>query len=98
MKNDEKFGKLGLWQDKNAIAPWECRKLKKSSSKIDKPKRNFLKKIYFKIWSLTILFTPTQHWIGKRKVINHYQDVPYRILEKQYTYKNGQKSDAPYQL
>ena len=32
--------------------------------------------------------------IGKDKVINHHQDVPYRILEKQYTYKDGQESDA----
>lgn len=38
---------------------------------------------------------PTLHWIGKDKVINHHQDVPYRILEKQYTYKDGQESDAP---
>lgn len=37
---------------------------------------------------------PTLHWIGKDKVINHHQDVPYRILEKQYTYKDGQESDA----
>lgn len=38
---------------------------------------------------------PTLHWIGKDKVINHHQDVPYRILEKQYTYKDGQESGAP---
>lgn len=38
---------------------------------------------------------PTLHWIGKDKVINHHQDVPYRILEKQYTYKDGKESDAP---
>lgn len=38
---------------------------------------------------------PTLHWIGKDKVINHHQDVPYRILEKQYTYKDGQESVAP---
>ena len=29
---------------------------------------------------------PTLDWIGKDKVINHHQDVPYRVLEKQYTY------------
>lgn len=29
---------------------------------------------------------PTLNWIGKDKVINHHLDVPYRILEKQYTY------------
>ncbi|NML70799.1 site-specific DNA-methyltransferase [Chryseobacterium sp. RP-3-3] len=28
---------------------------------------------------------PSLHWIGKEKVINHHQEVPYRILEKQYT-------------
>jgi len=32
---------------------------------------------------------PTLNWIGKEKVINHHQDVPYRILEHQYTYENG---------
>lgn len=29
---------------------------------------------------------PTLHWIGKEKVINHHQDVPFRVLEEQYTY------------
>ena len=38
---------------------------------------------------------PTLNWIGKDKVINHHQHVPYKILEKQYTYKDGQESDAP---
>lgn len=32
---------------------------------------------------------PTLDWIGKDKVINHHQDVPYRVLEKQYTYNVG---------
>ncbi|RUA35203.1 MAG: site-specific DNA-methyltransferase, partial [Bacteroidetes bacterium] len=27
--------------------------------------------------------------IGKEKVINHHQDVPYKILEPQYTFSNG---------
>jgi len=35
---------------------------------------------------------PTLNWIGKEKVINHHQDVPYRILEKQYTYANGKET------
>lgn len=35
---------------------------------------------------------PTLHWIGKEKVINHHQEVPYKILEKQYTYANGTES------
>jgi adenine-specific DNA-methyltransferase len=29
---------------------------------------------------------PTLEWIGKDKVVNHHQEVPYRVLEKQYTY------------
>ena len=29
---------------------------------------------------------PTLEWIGKEKVINHHQDVPFRLLEKKYTY------------
>ncbi|CAM3398749.1 site-specific DNA-methyltransferase (adenine-specific) [Flavobacterium longum] len=35
---------------------------------------------------------PTLHWIGKEKVINHHQDVPYRILDKQYTFNNDEGS------
>jgi adenine-specific DNA-methyltransferase len=35
---------------------------------------------------------PTLNWIGKEKVINHHQDVPYKILEKQYTFVNGKES------
>lgn len=27
---------------------------------------------------------PTLHWIGKEKVINHHQEVPYRVLEHRY--------------
>lgn len=29
---------------------------------------------------------PILNWIGKEKVINHHQQVPYRVLEPQYTY------------
>ncbi len=29
---------------------------------------------------------PTLHWIGKEKVVNHHQDVPYKILEHQYSF------------
>jgi len=38
---------------------------------------------------------PTLHWIGKEKVINHHQDVPYRVLEHKYgfTAESGQQSD-----
>lgn len=32
---------------------------------------------------------PTLDWIGKNKVINHHLDVPFKVLEKQYTYKDG---------
>lgn len=35
---------------------------------------------------------PTLHWIGKDKVINHHQYVPFRILEKQYTFSNGEET------
>ena len=35
---------------------------------------------------------PTLEWIGKDKVINHHQHVPYRVLEEKYTY-NTEKSD-----
>lgn len=35
---------------------------------------------------------PTLNWIGKEKVINHHQDVPYKILEPQYTFSNGKES------
>ena len=34
---------------------------------------------------------PTLDWIGKDKVINHHQDVHFRVLERQYSYDaNGQ--------
>lgn len=29
---------------------------------------------------------PSLHWIWKDKVVNHHLEVPYRILEKQYTF------------
>ena len=35
---------------------------------------------------------PTLEWIGKSKVINHHQDVPFRVLERKYSFdENGQK-------
>ncbi|MFD2552392.1 site-specific DNA-methyltransferase [Bizionia sediminis] len=37
---------------------------------------------------------PTLNWIGKEKVINHHQDVPYKTLEPQYTFTNGKVSKA----
>ncbi|MBQ4377462.1 MAG: site-specific DNA-methyltransferase, partial [Bacteroidales bacterium] len=29
---------------------------------------------------------PTLHWIGKEKVLTHHHDVPYRVLDRQYTF------------
>lgn len=29
---------------------------------------------------------PTLNWIGKDKVVTHHQDVPFRVLEKKYTF------------
>ena len=29
---------------------------------------------------------PTLNWIGKDKVVTHHQDVPFRVLNKQYTF------------
>lgn len=29
---------------------------------------------------------PTLDWIGKNKVINHHQEVPFRVLERRYSY------------
>ncbi|XWW48531.1 site-specific DNA-methyltransferase (plasmid) [Fibrella sp. USSR17] len=34
---------------------------------------------------------PSLHWIGKEKVINHHHDVPYRVLDKQYTFSAEEK-------
>lgn len=37
---------------------------------------------------------PTLDWIGKDKVINHHQDVPYRMLERQYSFdEQGQHTE-----
>ncbi len=36
---------------------------------------------------------PTLNWIGKDKVINHHLDVPYRVLEKQYTFNADSGSE-----
>ena len=29
---------------------------------------------------------PSLEWIGKDKVVNHHQKVPFRVLERQYSY------------
>lgn len=36
---------------------------------------------------------PTLNWIGKNKVINHHNEVPYRVLERKYSYGNGEKTN-----
>lgn len=37
---------------------------------------------------------PTLEWIGKNKIINHHQDVPFRVLERKYSFdENGQHSE-----
>lgn len=37
---------------------------------------------------------PTIEWIGKSKVISHHQDVPFRVLERKYSFdENGQHSE-----
>lgn len=36
---------------------------------------------------------PTLEWIGKEKVINHHQQVPYRVLEERYTYHAEQSEN-----
>ena len=38
---------------------------------------------------------PTLNWIGKEKVINHHQDVPYKILEPQYGFTDGVEQPEP---
>jgi adenine-specific DNA-methyltransferase len=36
---------------------------------------------------------PTLHWVGKDKVINHHHDVPFRLLDKKYSFEA--KADRP---
>lgn len=36
---------------------------------------------------------PTLEWIGKQKVINHHQQVPYRVLERQYSFDAAGQHD-----
>ena len=37
---------------------------------------------------------PTLEWIGKDKVINHHREVPYRVLDRQYSYdETGQHKE-----
>ena len=36
---------------------------------------------------------PTLEWIGKDKVINHHQEVPFRVLERRYSYDEAGQHD-----
>ena len=37
---------------------------------------------------------PTLEWIGKSKVINHHQEVPFRVLERKYSFdESGQHEE-----
>lgn len=37
---------------------------------------------------------PTLEWIGKNKVVNHHQKVPFRVLERQYSFdEQGQHTE-----
>jgi len=36
----------------------------------------------------------TLEWIGKNKVVNHHQKVPFRVLERQYSFdEQGQHTE-----
>ena len=38
---------------------------------------------------------PTLNWIGKDKIINHHQEVPYKVLNHEYSFsENGKTNDA----
>ena len=37
---------------------------------------------------------PELNWVGKNKVITHHLDVPYRVLDRQYSYDEHGKRDA----
>ncbi len=40
--------------------------------------------IFEQIIERQIKIMPTLHWIGKEKVVNHHQDVPFKVLEHKY--------------
>lgn len=33
---------------------------------------------------------PTLHWVGKNKVVNHHHEVPFRLLDKKYTFAGNE--------
>jgi len=38
---------------------------------------------------------PTLHWIGKDKIINHHQEVPYKVLDHEYGFSANGKTETP---
>lgn len=38
---------------------------------------------------------PTLHWIGKDKIINHHQEVPYKVLNHEYGFSENGKTETP---
>ena len=38
---------------------------------------------------------PTLNWIGKDKIINHHQEVPYKVLNHEYGFSENEKSETP---
>ncbi len=37
---------------------------------------------------------PTLDWIGKDKVVNHHQEVPFRVLEHKYGFRADDETDT----
>ncbi len=37
---------------------------------------------------------PTLHWIGKDKIINHHQEVPYKVLNHEYGFSKNGKTET----
>jgi len=37
---------------------------------------------------------PRLHWVGKNKVVNHHHEVPFRLLDKQYTFTGNEGTPA----
>ena len=48
----------------------------------------------FEIFRLEKNAMPTLEWIDKNKVVNHHQEVPFRVLERQYSFdEQGQHTE-----
>lgn len=37
---------------------------------------------------------PTLHWVGKNKVVNHHHEVPFRLLDKKYSFAGNEGTPA----